>query len=342
MNRRLGWLAGLLMIMLGGCTSDGRDPSWGFNVLQSRTIPYSDAAARESLQRLARRGADHVAVVVFMVQDSPQAAAPRSGTQVSDEQLVAALRAARKAGLETIVKPQLLVPGAWAGEIDPPDHKAWFAAYRAQLLHYARIARRERAAALVIGTELSRLEASREWEQLITEVRQVYQGKLTYAAHGIEGVRRFAHWQRLDAVGVSLYPSLGEVAEPGRIRERMEGALGELESATVGTGPVWLLEIGQPAAADSLARPWDWHYLEESGVRVDTGMQAMVLQTWVQTIRRHRNEAQIERVTLWNWIAEPAAGGYMDAGYTVQNKPAEAVLHCLWRQHCTGYGEAGQ
>jgi hypothetical protein len=37
---------------------------------------------------------------------------------------------------------------------------------------------------------------------------------------------------------------------------------------------------------------------------------------------------------IWRWFTDPAAGGPDDTDFTVQGKPAEAVLSCVWNGIC--------
>jgi hypothetical protein len=46
---------------------------------------------------------------------------------------------------------------------------------------------------------------------------------------------------------------------------------------------------------------------------------------------------------IWRWLSDPAAGGMADTDFTVQGKPAEAVLRCAWARVCAETtGMAGQ
>jgi hypothetical protein len=37
---------------------------------------------------------------------------------------------------------------------------------------------------------------------------------------------------------------------------------------------------------------------------------------------------------VWRWFTDPEAGGSNDTDFTVQGKPAEAVLSCAWTGNC--------
>ena len=44
-----------------------------------------------------------------------------------------------------------------------------------------------------------------EWRQLIHDVRQVYDGPVTYAAHWDKEFSRIAFWDALDVIGINAY-----------------------------------------------------------------------------------------------------------------------------------------
>ena len=131
---------------------------------------------------------------------------------MTDEELRQAIRDARALGLATVVKPQVWVEGSWAGAIalhSEDDWRAWFARYRDAIEHLARIAAEEQADVFCLGTELSGTIARPEWRDLIVEVRATYPGRLVYFAHNAEEAELAPFWGSLDAIGVTLYPSLG-------------------------------------------------------------------------------------------------------------------------------------
>jgi hypothetical protein len=317
---------------MASCQAATGRPNLGVNLLQSKTVDFRDFATGESLSRLKELGADHVAIVIFLKQDSPADTTIHRGYHVTDSQLIAAIRTAHDYNLDVILKPQILVNNSWAGEVSPSDIEKWFLSYRGHIEHYAHISRRENVSAFVIGTELHLLGDREEWQHLIRAIRSIYPGKLTYAAHGIEGMQRFRHWRQLDAVGVTLYPPLGRTLNEKRISRKIENTLRRLK--TDYQKPVWLLEIGHPSATESLHRPWDWHYLAHPSAEVDMAVQTTVLESWMRHIFAQAEAQNIERVTLWNWFNDPKAGGASDNDYTIQNKPAEQLIRCLWTDKC--------
>jgi hypothetical protein len=59
-------------------------------------------------------------------------------------------------------------------------------------------------------------------------------------------------------------------------------------------------------------------------------LQADVLADWLAVL----NRPSIHGVLIWRWFTDPAAGGPNDTDFTVQGKPAEAILSCQWTTVC--------
>lgn len=319
-----------LALLLSGC-STGRIQ--GVNLLQSRTVSFEDPATGQSFRKLRELGANTVAVVVFLEQDTPNSTQIRQSPAVSDAQLRAAIRSARKRRLHVFVKPQFLIPDSWAGEIafeQEADWRRWFAAYREHLLHYARLAHEAGANGFVIGTELRRTDRRPEWNELIAALREVFPGRLSYAAHELDGLAEFAHWKLLDLAGVTLYPSLGDSSEPSALRPHIHATAQRLrELSTRLDTPVWIAEIGLQSRAGAQAQPWEWRDVDQQATAAPR-LQADVIDLWLQELAGDWNQG----VLLWAWSNDPRAGGPQDRDYLLQNKPAEHVLHCHWASRC--------
>lgn len=58
----------------------------------------------------------------------------------------------------------------------------------------------------------------------------------------------------------------------------------------------------------------------------DPALQAAVIDAWLDVAQR----MGIETALVWRWFSDPDGGGATDTDFTVQNKPAEAVLQRRW------------
>lgn len=334
----------VLSLLVSGCSThsvapqktSANIPLRGYNLLQDRRIPFTSEQTTTSLQQARSTGANTIAVATFLQQPAADSPLIETSPAVSADNLRAAIRRARQLGMQTIVKPIVLVPDSWAGAItfhSAADQALWFARYQSLLEQLARLAEEEGANAFVVGNELAGLYQAPHWPALIGRLREHYHGKLTFAANGSQGIAEFPFWRQLDAVSVSLYPPLGSSGRNDEMRNNIQASLDELHRHTRSIDrPVWILEVGQPSARGFLDRPWDWRGAEANPAGNDTVTQAQALSRWLQDTKEKSD--WIEALLIWSWFNAPDAGGPDDPGYTPQNKPAELAVRCQWIQQC--------
>jgi len=331
----VGWRVALGTLLLALSVASG--PAWGqrldgFNVVATPDHPFGGTSAERALIAARNLGATTVAVIPFLWQASPSSPDIRSGSDMSDDALRAAIRQAHRLGFLVIVKPHIWVPESWAGAIEPDSERSWaiwFTRYGSELAGIARIAAEEGAEALAIGTELAKTTQRPEWTGLIAGVRAVFPRKLFYIAHNAEEAEAVPFWPILDAIGVSLYPPLGaDTDRAGRLEvmrsvaDRLDVLSGRFDK------PVLVGEIGLRSAKDAAAKPWE--SAEERVAPADPRLQADVLADWLAVL----NRPAIHGVLIWRWFTDPAAGGPDDTDFTVQGKPAESILACAWAKAC--------
>jgi hypothetical protein len=306
----------------------------GFNVIVAPGHPFGGPSAQRALEQARDAGANAVAIVPFLWQPSPTSAAIVRGTDMPDDELRLAIRQARALGFFVTIKPHVWVPQSWAGAVAPEREDgwhAWFAAYRSAIEAIARVAAQEHADALAVGTELVNAARREEWNALIAAVRAVFPSALLYVAHNAEEAEAVPFWHLLDAVGVTLYPPLGADGDrPGRLAA-MQAIAARLDALAARTGkPVIVGEIGLRSARGAAAMPWE--SAEERAAPPDPALQADVLGDWLAVLDR----PAVRGVLVWRWFTDPDAGGEADTDFTVQGKPAAAVLRCTWSGKCAG------
>lgn len=331
---RAGIAATLVATMLFAETAAAEAPPRfdGVNMIVAPGHPFGSHPAREALAAVRAAGAGTVAIVPFLWQPRPDAPHVIRGDDMPDDELRAAIRQARALRLRVIVKPHVWVPQSWAGAIEPgaeADWQTWFADYRSALLAMALIAAQEGADAFAIGTELAKTTARSEWVGLIDATRAAFPGMLTYMAHNVDEAETVPFWDRLDFVGVTLYPPLGEDRDRQGRLSVMNQTAARLDRLAERTGKQIVVgEIGLRSAAGAAAKPWE--SAEERHASPDPLLQAEVLGDWLGILRR----PAVRGVLIWRWFTDPAAGGPADTDFTVQRKPAEGVLRCAWTTTC--------
>lgn len=107
-------------------------------------------------------------------------------------------------------------PTLWHGLIDPTNPSAWFQSYKSKLIEYARIAERNNVEMLAFGNELATISKQyySEWQRVISELRNVYNGKLIYCAtfpnesyYDDAEYNKVVFWDLIDYIGINLWPT---------------------------------------------------------------------------------------------------------------------------------------
>jgi hypothetical protein len=126
--------------------------------------------------------------------------------------LVKIIRSRSQRTPKVFLKPLIVIPGNASLWIQPKNIDAWFESYSALVLELAVVAEELKLSALSIGLELPHLtlkpqyEAS--WRRLISQVRAVFTGQLTYAALCWIEYQRIPFWDDLDWIGIDAYWNL--------------------------------------------------------------------------------------------------------------------------------------
>jgi hypothetical protein len=250
----------------------------------------------------------------------------------TDEGLAATARLARAFGIRTLLKPHLWIAGwhdtVWTGDIKMNGEegwKAWFESYRRFILHYAALAEKERMEALAVGTELqgATLGHEKEWREIILEVREVYHGKLTYAANWDHEFESLPFWDALDFAGIQAYFPLSELSDPSR-QELLAGwkkwlPILQRVSAT-SHRPVVFTEIGYKSSDRASVEPWLWSTRD----RVNLEQQARCYESMFRSVW---SKPWLKGVYVWKWFPNLDTGrSAQDNNFTPQGKPAEKIL----------------
>lgn len=285
---------------------------------------YQQVLYLPMLREIAALGATDVQLSIRWVQPDVTAVhmAPARGVTPDDATVRALLAEARRLGLRVFVLPIVHLPvqkpGLWRGTLAPANPEAWWAAYRKFILHYATLAAGQ-AELLAVGSELVSLERDEaRWRALITEVRTVFPGRLTYSANW-DHFEPVHFWDALDVIGVSAYWPLATApgADEASMARAWVGFRTQLERFAAARQRLYVLtEVGFPSHAFAAVRPWD------HGHRGPPDLEAQH-RAWRATFRAWHDAPRLAGLFAWNWFGH---GGPADNGYTPRGKPAESLL----------------
>lgn len=242
----------------------------------------------------------------------------------------------KKNGINIMLKPQIWVwNGEFTGFIKMAHEEDWKAlehSYSKFILKFAQIAEEADIEVFCIGTELEGFVDERPdfWYQLIKDVRNIYKGKLTYAANWNE-YERTPFWSELDYIGVDAYfpvsdeqtPTL-EVCKKGwqahktLLKEHFEAH----------QKPILFTEYGYRSIDYAGKQPWRVD-MEEGQVNMEA--QAILTQALFDEFW---NEEWFAGGFVWKWFHQHSEVGASENNrFTPQNKPAEEVIREHYKKH---------
>lgn len=311
----------------------GRDFMKGVSFTGYWGNAYTGAGPLRSMDALKATNADWASILATGYQETIHSTAidftgPATPSDASVEALIGY---ARSAGLRVMLKPHVDLSDDdlhYRGEIGPSftaeDWTAWFASYRAFILHYAAMAARTQCELFCVGCELgSSAFREADWRAIIAEIRAVYNGPLIYADNLVEwNPGAIKWWDALDYIGEDAYPTLSNKTEPA-VADLLDGwgpFLDKLEALSKKWNkPLVLTEIGYRSLQGGAINPWDW---QRQGP-VDLTVQENAYEAAFRAIS---GKSWLAGIFWWQWMPDPNHGGPTDTGYSPHGKPAEIVL----------------
>jgi hypothetical protein len=247
----------------------------------------------------------------------------------TDDDLVHVIQYAHQIGLRVMLKPHIDINNDaehWRGQIgfgnDDAAWGMWFANYTSFIVHYAQLAQINNVDYFVVGTELVETTGREtQWRSVISKVRTIYKGPLTYAANW-GNVFDIKWWDALGTIGVDAYYPLTEINQPtvAQLRDAWAPIVGQLRQLSkTWERPIIITEIGYRSLNGTNKHSFDGVDMSN----IDLQEQADCYQAFFEAFNE---QPWWHGVFWWNWSIEPTQGGPLDTNYTANNKPAENIL----------------
>jgi hypothetical protein len=315
----------------------------GFGVLSNWNGQVGDAASGLAMQQIAATGANSIEIVprIWTQSRTSSAVFADPNKTESDASLIRGILNAEKAGLAVVLKPDITgLDHTMSSSLAPGDIAAFFATYKAEIVHLAQIAQETGVATFVIGNELGGLTTApylSYWTDIIQAVRAVYHGEVTYAAATDEAYK-VSFWNQLDAIGVNTYPPLAVSGSTPTVQDIVaawhqappasawwaptfdgESPYDFISSLASRYGkPVLMTEAGYLSLDYNGQISGDWQL---TGA-LDTEEQAAAYQAFMQVWGPSAG-TWLQGVEFWDWDLN---GAYSPAGYSPMGKPAQAIV----------------
>ena len=247
-------------------------------------------------------------------------------TRVGAKQYIEALQ---KKQIKIMLKPQIWIRrGGFTGSLNLNSESDWKLledSYAKFILEYAALAQEMKVEIFCIGTELDKFIMHRPeyWDQLITEIAEIYKGKLTYAANWDE-FKRTPFWNRLDYIGLDAYFPVSKSKTP-TVEECLEGwnmHKNDIKKMhEVYDKPILFTEFGYRSVDYSGREPW----------KSDRDMYQVNLEAQLNTTKAlfetFWSEDWFAGGFVWKWHHNyELSGGQNNTRFTPQNKPVEMTI----------------
>ncbi len=238
-----------------------------------------------------------------------------------------AIKLARDKGLKIMIKPHIwLSDHSFGGRLQMADTNwiNWQEDYAHYILTFAQLAEKYQVELFCIGTEQ---EASTKknpifWQNLIQGTREIYSGKITYAANWDE-YTRVPFWKELDYIGIDAYFPISTKANPSIIE--LEKKWNKWKSEIYATYsiyklPILFTEFGYRTTEYTTKKPWE-------DVTIDTYCESCQANALQANFNTFWNEQWIAGGFIWKWF-EPnkSVRHENEKSFFIKGKLAEEIV----------------
>lgn len=260
--------------------------------------------------------------------------------------ILESIRAAKAEGYKVMLKPHAILEkkpnnsdgqrdkagdAIWRGDLSPIEESDWIILennYRDYIIELSHVAEIHQIELFCIGTELREFIINREefWKQLITEVRSIYSGDITYSANWDE-YDKVRLWSYFDYIGIDAYFPVSDEAIPTeknamkswrKIKKEIK-RISQFENRQV-----IFTEYGYRNVPYAGSRPWI-HPQQQ-----DVSNHIAQNNLYTAFYRSFWNENWVAGGFLWIW--DYHSSDAHTTGFSVNNKPVIDVI-----RHWYGY-----
>ena len=301
------------------------------------------------MKLLVAHGANAVALTPFAYQPTADAAeihgygpddpGATPDPTLRDADVAAEVAAAHELGLRVMLKPHI-----WAGDFhhgeewhgtirqnSAEEHARWFASYRRFILGWTDFAAEHNVAAISLGTELVEMTTTYpdDWRALIAEIRERFDGIVTYTAHWEKEYEAITFWDELDYIGIAAYFPLDAPAEAG-VDELVAAWRPWIDEITTVADrfdrPYILLEAGYRPVSATWHEPWAY-----SGGTPDTNAQVIAFDA---LFRAFDEEPRYAGLYIWKTFTDKLEGFQQgeQLDFSFLDLPTAATVKKHWYQ----------
>lgn len=197
------------------------------------------------------------------------------------------------------------------------------------MIHYAHFCEYLNIDLFCIGVEFrSSINAQPEkWASLVKEIKQIYHGKITYAANWDDDFNDIKFWDQMDYIGIQAYYPLTQNKNPklSEIKKGWTRHIKKLDKlAKKYHKPILFTETGYRSDETATIEPWVWGSSDTLDNNVSFQTQNLAYEALFQKLW---NKDWFAGVYFWQWHNRSKEGSFHESmDFTPRFKPAENTL----------------
>ncbi|GMN09289.1 hypothetical protein MTsPCn9_02550 [Croceitalea sp. MTPC9] len=300
---------------------------------------WGSIANKDATDALIKANVEWIAIIPFIDQEDETSKTVRNPVNPKvkwlsrDSVFIKSIKEIHKRGLRVQLKPHLWTFEGWRANLmhqSDEDWNTWFDSYENYMLYYAHLAEHTGVELFCIGTELksSIKKQPERWKKLIEKIRNIYSGKLTYAANWHDEYEHIDFWNDLDFIGIQAYFPLTKNKTPDleTIEKGWAKHITRLEILhKTYEKPILFTEVGYRSDVSATIKPWEWDstfsalYKKKSDRTQQLAHEALFKQLW--------GKRWFAGVYIWQWDHRSTkANASKNLDFSPRFKPAENTI----------------
>jgi hypothetical protein len=304
--------------------------------------------ASDPYDQLVKNNIENVAIIPFLFQETEltKELRPRDRDigewSRYDSMYIKTIHNLRAKGMHIFLKPHIWMREGWRSNIQLDNKKewsVWFDSYRNHMIHQAMLAEYTGVDLFCIGTELkTSINAQPElWDSLISEIKSVYRGKLTYAMNWDDEIGDIKFWGQMDYIGIQAYYPLTNNRNPSlsQIKNGWQKHIKKLKNISKKyKKPILFTEIGYRSDEIATIEPWLWDSVVNDTTNVvsnhiqNLAYEALFQELWVKK--------WFAGMYFWQWhVDHDVDHTHSKMDFTPRYKSAENTMAKWYGKECS-------
>jgi hypothetical protein len=263
---------------------------------------------------------------------------------LEQEHITVPLNWANELKMKVMLKPHLSYwrsQFSWRGDINFNSAKEWntfFKDYKEWIIIQAKIAEKYKAEIYCIGVEYKHsLKFEEKWREIISEIRNVYSGKLTYGANW-DTYTKVGFWDVLDYVGIQAYFPIVNKKNPteSELKTGWNKILDQLQNFSKKQNKsIIFTELGYNNSEYAGKEPWSSDESNSESARI-TQQRCLKI-----ALDKTKSIQFIAGVFLWKWFPEIKKFRWHE-NFNLQTPQNKKIIASIWKENKDNFNESSK